>query len=85
VTRFNRSRQLSAIRDCAAGHFDFLAGVLFDEDFTVLRPAIIPRAVVDEAATFVKRTDSHRFLLGYEIWAASGVRDVTIELKAVAL
>src|SRR5271156_1368529 len=28
MTRFNNSRQLSAIRDMAGSHFDFLAGVL---------------------------------------------------------
>src|SRR5664280_580678 len=37
MTRFNSSRQLSAIRDLAGGHFDFLAGVLFNEDYSVKR------------------------------------------------
>jgi hypothetical protein len=31
MTRFNRSRQLSAIRDLEGAHFDLLAGVLFSE------------------------------------------------------
>lgn len=51
LTRFNRSRQLSAIRDFAGGHFDFLAAVLFAEDFTIVRAAIIPRGVVEQRAT----------------------------------
>jgi hypothetical protein len=34
ITRFNNSRQLSAIRDLNGGHFDFIAGVLFNEDYT---------------------------------------------------
>jgi hypothetical protein len=83
ATRFNKSRQLSAIRDMAGSHFDFLAGVLFNEDFTVMRAALIPHAVTLERATFVERTNSHRFLLRDSIWEASGVRDVTEELRGV--
>lgn len=83
VTRFNKSRQLSAIRDMAGSRFDFLAGVLFNEDFTVIRAAIIPHLVALERATFVERTNSHRFLLCDSIWEASGVRDVTKELQGV--
>lgn len=83
ATRFNKSRQLSAIRDMAGSHFDFLAGVLFNEDFTVMRAALIPHAVALARATFVERTNSHRFLLRDDIWNAPGVRDVTSELRAV--
>ncbi|SRR6266404_1288827 len=83
ITRYNSSRQLSAIRDLGAAHFDFLAGVLFNEDYSVMRAALIPHAVVVERASFVERTNSHRFLLCDEIWNACGVRDVTAELQAV--
>jgi hypothetical protein len=83
MTRYNSSRQLSAIRDLGGAHFDFLAGVLFDEDYGITRAALIPHAVAVERATFVKRTNSHRFLLRDEIWNAPGVRDVTTELHAV--
>lgn len=83
ITRFNKSRQLSAIRDMAGSHFDYLAGVLFSEDYTVLRAALIPHAVALERATFVERTNSHRFLLRDDIWNAPNVRDVTQELREV--
>jgi hypothetical protein len=85
LTAHNPSRQLSAIRDLNDGHFDFLAGVLFKEDFTVLRAAIIPCALVKERASFVARTNSHRFLLKDDVWNAPGVRDVTEKLRAVNL
>jgi hypothetical protein len=85
VTRQNKSRQLSAIRDLGASHFDFLAGVLFAEDYCVMRAAIIPRAVIVERASFVERTNSHRFLLRDEVWDAPGVRDVTARLRTVDL
>ena len=83
ITRFNNSRQLSAIRDMAGSHFDFLAGVLFSEDYTVMRAALIPHAVALERATYVKHTNSHRFLLRDDIWNASNVRDVTNQLRVV--
>ncbi len=83
ITRYNSSRQLSAIRDLGGAHFDFLAGILFDEDYKIMRAALIPHAVAMERATFVKRTNSHRFLLRDEIWSAPCVRDVTTELRAV--
>jgi len=83
ITRFNSSRQLSAIRNLKGAHFDFLAGVLFNEDYSVMRAGLIPHAVALERATFVEYTNSHRFLLRDDIWNASGVRDVTIELRAV--
>jgi hypothetical protein len=83
ITRFNKSRQLSAIRDLSGAHFDFLAGILFNEDFSVMSAALIPHTVVLEHASFVERTNSHRFLLRDDIWKAHSVRDVTIELQAV--
>jgi hypothetical protein len=83
ITRFNKSRQLSAIRDMAGSRFDFLAGVLFNEDFTVRRAALIPHAVALERATYVEHTNSHRFLLRDSIWEADGVRDATMELRDV--
>lgn len=85
MTRFNKSRQLSAIRDLEGAHFDMLAGVLFSEDYNVSRAAIIPRATVIAHAVFVKRTNSHKFHLRDDVWQAPGVTDVTAELRAVVL
>jgi hypothetical protein len=83
MTRHNASRQLGAIRDFAGRHFDFLAGALFAEDYSVLRAAIIPYAVVEVRARFIKHTNSHKFILHDDVWGAPGVRDVTAELQAV--
>jgi hypothetical protein len=83
ITRHNNSRQLSAIRDLPGSHFDLLAGVLFNEDYSVMRAALIPHGVALARATFVERTNSHRFLLRDDVWNAPGVRDVTIELQKV--
>jgi hypothetical protein len=85
ITRFNNSRQLSAIRDLAGAHFDFLAGILFNEDYTVMKAALIPHSVALEQASFVEYTNSHKFMLRDDVWSATGVRDVTAELCAVVL
>jgi len=84
-TGHNRSRQLGAIRDFAGRHFDYLAGVLFTEEYDIFRAAIIPYAVVEVRAKFITHTNSHKFSLYDDIWAAYGVRDVTSDLKAAQL
>jgi hypothetical protein len=81
ISRHNSSRQLSAIRDLSGGHFEFLAAVLFSEDYSVLRAAIIPRAVIEERSVFVARTNSHKFELKDDTWSINGVRDVTDSLR----
>lgn len=85
ITRYNKSRQLSAIRDLRGDHFDFLAGVIFDESYAVLRAAIIPPSVVHEGATFVARTNSHKFILRDDVWNQPGVRDVTDRLRLLVV
>ncbi|XHC09066.1 hypothetical protein ABWH98_16115 [Labrenzia sp. ac12] len=82
VHRRNPSRQLSAIRDLAGGHFDVLAGVIFDDDFRVVRAALLPRGVVEEQSTYVAHTNSHKFILRDDLWDVPGVRDVTTEVAA---
>jgi hypothetical protein len=77
ITPRGRSRQLGAIRDLAGGHFDFLAGILFAENYSVYRAALIPHAVVIQRAAFVTRTNSHKFILHDDVWSAPGVDDVT--------
>jgi hypothetical protein len=79
------SRQLSALRDLGGAHFDFLAALLFTENYGVQRAAIIPRCIIEERARFVDRTNSHKFLLRDDIWDVNGARDMTRELRAVSL
>ena len=85
VTRFNKSRQLGALRELSGGHFDFLAGILFSHNYSILRASIIPHAVVLERSAFVERTNSHRFLLHDDVWEAPDVRDVTTEIRATII
>jgi hypothetical protein len=93
ITHFNGSRQLSAIRGLEGAHFDFLAGVLFNEDYSIFKAALIPHSVllslVKERShiSFQKHTNSHVFLLVDEFWNdkwnAEGVVDMKAKLLSV--
>ena len=85
LTRHNSSRQLSAIRNLESAHFDFLAGVLFNEDFSVMKAALIPFSVVKDHAVFVKHTNGWKFVLRDGIWTLPEVEDITGRLKAVEI
>lgn len=79
--RRNKSRQLSAIRDLDG--FDVLAAVLFDDDYRVLRAALIPASVARERSTYVAHTNSHRFMLRDDVWDVDSVIDVTAKLQDI--
>lgn len=81
ITAHNKSRQLSQMRNMQGDPFDFLVGVLFAHDFTVMRAAIVPISVVLEHAKYVAHTNSWRFLLRDEILAATGVEDITLKIQ----
>ena len=85
LTTHNNSRQLGALRDLPAQKFDVLAAVLFQEDYRVLKAALIPHARVVELAKRVEHTNSWRFLLRDAIWSLADVRDVTEDLRKAEL
>jgi hypothetical protein len=75
------TRQLSVIRNLQAAHFDSLAAVLFAEDYSVWRAALVPREVVVARATQTPHVNGWRFILKDEVWSVPGVEDVTARLK----
>ena len=85
----NGSRQLSAIRNLEKGHFDFLAGLFFNRDYSIHRAALIPHRVLlslfkeRKHIAFQIHTNSHVFLLVENIWERPGVKDVTDKLRSV--
>lgn len=83
VTPRNPSRQLSAIRDLAGGHFQFVAGVLFDERYAIKQAAFIPHGIIAAGAKFVPKTNSHKFMFRNKVMQLPGVVDVTDALRAV--
>jgi hypothetical protein len=80
-TRYNSSRQLSAIRKIDGNPFEYLAGVIFDEDFGVLRGALVPLAVVRKRARKSDHVNGWLFNLDDAVWSLPDVRDVTDRLK----
>jgi hypothetical protein len=77
---------LSAIRGLKGNQFDFLAAVLFKEDYCVDKAIIIPHDVILSLAdktthiSFQTHTNSHLFQLVDAIWVVDGVEDVTAQL-----
>jgi hypothetical protein len=84
-TRHNESRELGALRALPDGGFDFLAGVIFAADYSILRAAIIPHGLVLANSAYVDRTNAWKFILRDAVWGWPGVSDVTSELRAVSL
>lgn len=84
ITARNRSRQLSAIRRLPDQTFDFLAGVLFNSDYSVLRGILIPHSVVVTCARRVEHTNSWKLILDDKCWSMPGAIDATPALIAAA-
>jgi hypothetical protein len=80
LTADNPSRMLSAIRDCDAGHFDYLAGVLFREDFSFAKACLVPFDVVLRRSTYRKNVNAHIFELKDELWNTTGVVDISMQI-----
>jgi len=80
----SNSRKVSAIRGIKEPkHFDFLAGVLFNADYSVFKAALIPYKVVVKLVRPDKHVNGHRLLLRNDIWEIPEVKDVTDKLRAV--
>lgn len=85
ITAHNKSRQLSVIRGLRERHFAYLAGVLFDEDFSVLRACLLPIAVVEQEATYREHVNGWILHLRDSLWKREDVEDITAAVqKAVA-
>ena len=80
ITAENPSRQLSQIRDLENDHFDYLVGVLFDEDFKLMRACVIPIGTVRLLAKKQDWVNAWRIDLRDSLWNRPEVRDITREL-----
>lgn len=85
ITRHNKSRQLSSLRKLQEKHFDFLAGILFSEDYTVYRAVIIPHGIIEPRSRFSTYTNGWIFRLEDDVWSVPTARDVTAQLKSAAV
>jgi hypothetical protein len=79
------SRQLGVIRNLDGKKFDYLAGVLFNEDYSVYRAIIIPHIeLVKMKPRFSKYVNGQIIYLQNEAWEIKGSKDVTTKLRAAA-
>lgn len=82
ITSDNKSTLLGAIRNLAGNKFDYLIGVLFDEQFQVVHAAQIPHGAIGQYAKFQQRTNSFRVHLQGKLLDDPQVKDVTAILAA---
>lgn len=80
-TRENPSRQLSFIRRLPDKQFHYLAAILFHEDYSINKAAIIPHEVVESRARYSEHANGWLFHLEDDVWNVPGVRDVTDEIE----
>ena len=85
LTPSNSSRQLSPIRNLDKIGFNYLIGILFRSDFTVLEGYKIPQHVVAGYARFSRHVNGHILLLKGPILSTPGVERVDEQLIAHAL
>ncbi|MGH9420723.1 MAG: DUF6998 domain-containing protein [Thermoanaerobaculia bacterium] len=81
LTASNGSTQLSAIRNLGKAEFDFLLGVMFNEDYSVAYAFEVPHQVVLAKARYYEHTNSHLFFLRRTLRDEPGVRDIADRLS----
>lgn len=82
LTAQNRSTQLSAIRGIELQHFDYLVGVVLNEDFTVRYGYQIPYGVVQTVSRFRAHVNARILHLRPTLAKEAGVMDITASLVA---
>jgi hypothetical protein len=82
ITPNNKSRQLSAIRNMSKKPFDFLIGVIFDQNYKVICAAQIPHKVVSEIASYRSYVNGHIMHLREGVLQDKRIKDLTERLAS---
>jgi len=85
LTTQNKSRQLSAIRGLDMDHFNYLAGVIFANDFKVQKACLIPISVVQRLSVYREHVNAWIFHLRDSVWELDNIVDITDKLRATQL
>ncbi len=80
-TRHQNSRQLSVIRGLDEKHFDYLAAVLFKEDFSIDKGCLVPHDAVRRGASYRKHVNGWILHLRDSVWDEPEVIDITNKLR----
>ncbi len=81
LTGKNTSRQMSTLRRLNDASFEYLVGVLFNEDFSVHRACLAPHSCILIRSAYRKHVNGHHFHLRDEVWDDPLVRDITELLR----
>ncbi|MBN2269939.1 MAG: hypothetical protein JXN61_04950 [Sedimentisphaerales bacterium] len=73
--------RFSALRDFEGGHFRYVVLVLFADDYTIERAAVLTVSAVRKRAFYQKHVNGWIIPLNDRTWAGVGVRDVSRELR----
>lgn len=76
ITPENKSRQLSAIRKLKEKDFDYLIGVIFDKDYSVIDAVVVPHEAVVEYSTYREHVNAHILHLRGAILEDSRVKSI---------
>lgn len=80
-TRRGKTTHFSAMRGLENNHFDYLAAVVFRQDFTVERACLIPFEVVRQQAVYRSHVNGWFLYMRDDLWNAEGVEDITQRIK----
>ncbi len=83
VTKGNRSRQLSVLRNLDTQGFDELIIVIFDEFFQITDAYSMPHSVAVEYSTYRPYVNGHILHARGALLTNPRVRDISVELRAV--
>jgi len=81
LTPDNSSVQLGAIRKLDEKPFDFLIGIIFEQDFTVKYAAKIPCEEVGQFATYRPHVNAHIMQFRQKLLEHPSVVDITNQLR----
>lgn len=73
----NSSRQLSVIRNLDGHEFDYLAGILFDNNFRIQEAYLIPHDAIFKYGRFSAHVNGHILQLRGDLLNSQGVQDIT--------
>ena len=76
ITSKNQARQLSAIRKYTDKDFDYLAAVIYDENFKIIEALLIPHEVVGQYASYREHVNAHILILNGPIMSDSRVQSI---------
>jgi hypothetical protein len=82
LERSDSSRQLGIIRNLESKDFDYLAAVLFDNNFEIKEAYLIPHRRVSKFGSFSKHQNGHILQLKGKLLEPPGVKDITSTLKS---